>query len=1114
MKRFSGLMAFVLFFVLSILSGNAQTYDLTTNDFYSWTSANANGAKQGNASCAYEINKSTGMPYGDGNVHYLNYADLSKASKLIIVASAGEPRALFNRIVDNGEVRVEVPRDAATYETVSNNSDGSKTYTIDVAKIVAKDGFAHLHAIKGANWQNTTVKSIKYVIPQAAPTTQQEEMPMNQFNPNIWETGKYTYNNGIGTFYAGQYGFGGWHSDSGYDVNKYKSITVNFSEAAINGTSFRLFKVNNYWTGENDIISTDCSGKTSVTVDIANISKLYYIGFWNYGNANGNYQSCIKIKSVVLNPKDNQQEVTTPTEPEVTPTTPTEPEETVTPEEPEETPTTPEEPEEEEQPEIPSYSDFNYIPSDPVVAGSSTNANVKEEFYTLTANDFGHWTAATASATKVNNAACTYDLNKSTGMVYGDVNVNYLNYVDLSGAYKLYVDATEGEPRVLFNRIVDNGTVNVEVPRDNTEYETVIDNGNGSKTYVIDIAKIVENEGFAHLHAIKGANWQNTKVTSIKYSVNKAASNSLQPMTLSFGEFNPSIWETGKLTVSNGVATFYAGQYGFGGWHYDGGLDVSNYKSAVVTFEEPAISGTSFRLFKVNNYWTGDANIISTDCSGKTSVTVDINNIDELYYIGFWNYGNANGNYKSYIKIKSVSFIPKEGASATVETKEYALGDVNGDGKVNTADKNMLLDILDGYEESNPRADINDDCIISDEDVDALKAILAGNYQPTYNWVGTWTTALQLVEESNLPPSPGLSGNSIRQIVQVSTGGKKVRLKFSNEFGKSATQIQSVEIAIAKTAGSSSAIKEETTKTLTFNGNKGVTIQAGKMVVSDPISFALPARANVAITIHYGTCSNTVITGHPGSRTTSYIATGNTSNFSSAVRTDHWYNICGIDIVGNKMSRAVAVLGNSITDGRGSTTNNQDRWTDNFSRSLLANADTRYVSVLNLGIGGNCVLGGGLGPTAKSRYDRDILQQAGVKYAIIFIGVNDLGYAADGKATADGLIAEYKTMISKARALGLKVYGATITPFKNGGYYTADHELGRSLVNNWIRTSGEFDAVIDFDKIVRDPSDKEALNSAFLFQNDWLHPNAAGYKLMGESVDINLFKLIETRKAE
>ena len=372
------------------------------------------------------------------------------------------------------------------------------------------------------------------------------------------------------------------------------------------------------------------------------------------------------------------------------------------------------------------------------------------------------------------------------------------------------------------------------------------------------------------------------------------------------------------------------------------------------------------------------------------------------------------------------------------------------------------------------------------------------------HWVGTWGTAPQLVERHNNPPSPGLANNSLRQIVQVSIGGKKVRLKLTNEFSQEATEIKAVELAIAKTAGSSSEIDEKSTVSLTFDGKASVEIPAGGKVASDPVNFKIGPRENVAITIHYGASSPSV-SGHPGSRTTSYLKAGNTTDFTDAVKTDHWYNILALEVEAPQKAGAVAILGNSITDGRGSTTNEQNRWADVLSRRLLANKATRQVGVLNMGIGGNCVLGGGLGPAAVNRYQRDLFGQEGVKWIILFEAVNDLGYARNGEQTAQRIIDVYKQIIHEAHKKGIRVFGATITPFKGNNYYSDHHEKGRQKINEWIRTTKMLDGVIDFDQAVRNPQDKEAMQQQFLFENDWLHLNAQGYETMGNSIDLNLF---------
>jgi len=372
-------------------------------------------------------------------------------------------------------------------------------------------------------------------------------------------------------------------------------------------------------------------------------------------------------------------------------------------------------------------------------------------------------------------------------------------------------------------------------------------------------------------------------------------------------------------------------------------------------------------------------------------------------------------------------------------------------------------------------------------------------------WVGTWTAAPQLVEPGNMPPSPGLTNNSLRQIVRVSIGGDTLRVRFSNEFSTSAVTMNSVQIA-ASTGGDT--IDVSTNRELKFRGSPAVTMDGGTAVISDPIAFRLTPRMDVALTIYFGQTSATV-TGHPGSRTTSYLIDGNTTSttdFTGAVTTDHWYTINAIDVLAPSTAASVAILGNSITDGRGSKTNLQNRWPDVLSEALLKDSTTRHVGVLNLGIGGNCVLAGGLGPTAVSRYDRDILGQSGVRWAIICEGVNDIGgvTSAGGAATvSNNLINAYRQMILKAHASNIKIYGATIMPFKGNAYYNQYSESCRSTVNQWIRTPGNYDACIDFDKVMRDPQDTLRLVSTY--QNDGLHPDTTGYRTMGQSINLTLF---------
>ncbi len=356
-----------------------------------------------------------------------------------------------------------------------------------------------------------------------------------------------------------------------------------------------------------------------------------------------------------------------------------------------------------------------------------------------------------------------------------------------------------------------------------------------------------------------------------------------------------------------------------------------------------------------------------------------------------------------------------------------------------------------------------------------------------------------------MPPSPGLTGNTLRQIVRVSIGGDSLRVRFSNEFSTGPVTMQSVHIAVSTGGG---AISLPTDRELRFNGNTEITMNAGAAVTSDPVAFLLTPRMNVAITICYGRTSATV-TGHPGSRTTSYITAGNTTTtaeFTGAATADHWYNITTIDVLAPSASACVAILGNSITDGRGSTTNLQNRWPDMLSESLLKDSTTQHVGVLNLGIGGNRLLSGGAGPTGVSRYDRDILGQQGVHWAIIVEGVNDIGgvrSASAATSTASDLIDAYREMIIKAHSRKIRIYGGTILPFNGNGYYNQYSEICRNTVNRWIRARGNYDGCIDFDATMRDPQDSTRLVSTY--ENDGLHPDAAGYRKMGESIDRHLF---------
>jgi lysophospholipase L1-like esterase len=258
-------------------------------------------------------------------------------------------------------------------------------------------------------------------------------------------------------------------------------------------------------------------------------------------------------------------------------------------------------------------------------------------------------------------------------------------------------------------------------------------------------------------------------------------------------------------------------------------------------------------------------------------------------------------------------------------------------------------------------------------------------------------------------------------------------------------------------------------------------------------------------------------TGHPGSRATSYYVHGDAvsaATLTEPKRADHWYQLSEVDVLATPDSATLVALGDSITDGHGATTNGNDRWTDVLAQRLQASAQTRTIGVSNQGIGGNHLLTDGLGPNVLARFDRDVLAPAGVRWLIVFEGVNDLGgLARDGEvppaaheAFVARVLAAYQQVIARAHAHGLRVYGATITPYVGSGYYHPDplSEADRQAVNAWIRTAGHFDAVIEFDSVVRDPAHPDHLLPAYDC-GDHLHPSPAGYKAMADSIPLDLF---------
>jgi lysophospholipase L1-like esterase len=360
--------------------------------------------------------------------------------------------------------------------------------------------------------------------------------------------------------------------------------------------------------------------------------------------------------------------------------------------------------------------------------------------------------------------------------------------------------------------------------------------------------------------------------------------------------------------------------------------------------------------------------------------------------------------------------------------------------------------------------------------------------------------APQRVEPANLPPAPGFTDTTLRQVIHVTLGGTQLRIRFSNEFGTVPLTLTAAHIA---RAGMGNAILPETDCALTFEGRPSVTFAPGATVVSDPLAFALPPLSDLAVTLYIST-RQMDITGHPGSRCTSYLISGNQvarRDLSGCSMVDHWYFLTGVEVMAEPGTAAVVTLGDSLTDGRGSPTNGNGRWPDYLARRLQANHKTNRVAVLNAGIGGNCVIRGGLGPSALARLDRDVLAQSGARWLVVFEGINDLGTHL---ASGPDLIAAYQQIVARAKARGLRVYGATILPCGQSFYFTPELETARQTVNEWIRTSRTFDAVIDLDKVLRDPRDTTKLSVA-AESPDHLHPSGKGYQVLAEAFDLTLF---------
>ncbi|MGB7265445.1 MAG: SGNH/GDSL hydrolase family protein [Terracidiphilus sp.] len=388
----------------------------------------------------------------------------------------------------------------------------------------------------------------------------------------------------------------------------------------------------------------------------------------------------------------------------------------------------------------------------------------------------------------------------------------------------------------------------------------------------------------------------------------------------------------------------------------------------------------------------------------------------------------------------------------------------------------------------------------------ALGAPSRAQSTPHPQWVGTWATSPMQADGVNLRL---LTGVTLREIVHISVGGPQVRVRFTNEFGLDPLTVSDAHVALSAGGG---AIQPGSDHALTFGGATSVNIPPGAAMFSDPVSISVSPLTDLAVSFYLPSQIMRAETFHSFADQDNYLADGDSASAPSLAQPttiESWYFLDGVDVPAVDGSRAIVTLGDSITDGAHSTRNANLRWPDVLAARLSQDPGLSHVSVLNEGIGGNRVLNEGAGPSALSRMDRDVLAQSGVRYVIVLESINDIGRLAHVQVPWDDITAQQlerglKQIADAAHEHGIKAYGATLTPYGGAGYYSDKGEQVREAVNDWIRTSGTFDGVIDFDKATRDPQNPTHFNPAY-DSGDHLHPGDEGYKAMGAAIDLTFF---------
>lgn len=377
----------------------------------------------------------------------------------------------------------------------------------------------------------------------------------------------------------------------------------------------------------------------------------------------------------------------------------------------------------------------------------------------------------------------------------------------------------------------------------------------------------------------------------------------------------------------------------------------------------------------------------------------------------------------------------------------------------------------------------------------------------TVRWFATWTASPfagpARPPRDSIDRTPTLNAQTLRLIARTSIGGDHARIHLSNEYGDRPLVIGSAHIAVRDTGA---AIVAGSDHALTFGGKTGITLRPGAVALSDPVAFDVPKLADLAISLYLADSAR-LVTRHAAAHQTSYVRRGNVAgerSFASDTSITQWPFLVGVDVTNSAATGVIVTFGNSITDGTASTLDANRRWPNVLAERLLR-AGEPMKGVVNHGIGGNRVLSFGAGPSALARFDRDVLMTPGVTHIVLLEGINDIGASARDGVTAEDIIQAYRQLIDRAHDRGVMIVGATLTPAAPRTPYTAELEAKRVAVNTFIRASGMFDGVIDFDAATRDPAHPTQFLPAY-DSGDHLHPNDAGYKAMGEAIDLALFR--------